>query len=401
MRILFITARIPHAGVAGGHVLVYQRMKRLAANGHQIGLLTFALPGERAASDDDFFRSLVDFRTVPAPPKAGWFRKIIRLLYSSIPPYFWEFRSSEMMKVAGDMVHEGAYDLVIAEFSAMGQYLVRNPYMPAVRKIISCHFGVASSYRSIARTMGLRASGLRSRLNINRAQRYEVGMYRNVDRVIVLTAHDRYNLLSVDPTLRINVIPVGVDARYFLPDDNATRDRSLVFTGQYDSFANVDAVRWFASSCWPLLKKRHPDLKFFVVGPGGQAELKAIARRSADIVVTGEVDDVRPYLHRASVYVCPIRLGAGLRFKLYEAMAAGVPVVTTTLGAEGIPMQNGDTGFMADQPDIMADVIDLLLTDTNLRNTIARQAQSLVEERFDWSIGIRLMEKVIQDTFMH
>lgn len=401
MKILFITARTPYAGSAGGQVLVYQRIKRLAARGHQVGLLSFAYPDETPEPGDDLFRHLIEHETVPAPRPAGWIRKMIRLAYSKIPPYFWEFRSPIMMRLTGDMVHRTGYDIVIAEFSAMGQYLVSNPYLPAVRKIISCHFGVATAYQSIARTMGMSASGLRSRFNVSRALQYEMSMYRNVDRVIVLTAHDRYALLNTDPTLRINVIPVGVDADFFRPDSDAVLEKAVIFTGQYDGLANLDAVRWFVSSCWPLVRKKHPDLKFYVVGPGAQAELKALARRDSSIVVTGEVEDVRPYLQRAVAFVCPIRLGSGLRFKVYEAMASGTPVVTTTLGAEGIPLQNGDNCFMADQPDIMADCIDLLLTDDNLRQSIARQARALVVEKFDWSNGIQLMDRVIQDTFMH
>jgi len=401
MKILFITARTPYAGSAGGQVLVYQRIKRLAERGHQVGLLSFSYPDDAANPADDLFKNLIEHESVPAPRPVGIIKKLIRLAYSSIPTYFWEFRSRAMMKLAGDMVHRTGYDVVIAEFSAMGQYLVRNPHMPAVRKIISCHFGIATSYRSIARTMGMSASGLRSRLHINRAQQYEMDMYRNVDRVLVLTAHDRYALLNADPTLRINVIPIGVDADYFRPEWDTPPEKALIFTGQYNGYANLDAVRWFVSSCWPILKKKHPDLKFYVVGPGAQSELKSIARRDSSIVVTGEVEDVRPYLNRATVYVCPIRLGSGLRFKVYEAMASGIPVVTTTLGAEGIPLQNGDNCFMADQPEIMAGCIDMLLTDETLRQGIARQARALVVERFDWNQGMQLMDRVIQDTFLH
>jgi len=401
MKILFITARIPHAGVAGGYSLVYQRICRLIDRGHQVGLASLAGPGDPDPATLDFRPRLLECETVPAPRPVGCLRKLFRLATTGIPPYFWEYRSPALMRVIGDMVDRSGYDVAIAEFSAMGQYLVRNPHLPAVRKIISCHFGIANAYRSIARTMGMTPSGLRSRFNINRALNYEIFMYRSVDRVLVLTAHDRYNLLNTDPTLHINVIPCGVDAAYFRPPDDAPRGKSIIFTGQYDNIANLDAVRWFVSTCWPLVKKMHPDLVFHVVGPGARDELQAIARRDSSIVVTGEVGDVRPHLHRSMVYVCPVRLGSGLRFKLFEAMAAGVPVVTTSLGADGIPLQSGDNCFVADTPEIMAGVIDLLLSDDELRQSVARHARELVRDRFDWNQGINLMERVINDTFMH
>ena len=400
MKILFITARTPHSSIAGGHALVYQRIRRLAARGHQIGLVAFT-GGDPIRPDDDLFQSLTEFAEVPAPKHPGFIRRPLLLACSQIPPYFWDYRSQAMMRKVGDMVHASRYDVVVAEFSAMGQYLYQNPYLPAVRKIISCHFSIATSYQSIVRTKGLSAKGLRSRLSVKKLMTFETGMYRNVDRVIVLTAHERYTLLNADPTLRINVIPTGVDADCFRPDNEGEKEDAIVFTGQYEVDSNYDAVQWFLSSCWPLIKKQHPHLTFYVVGPGARERLQAIARHDPSVVVTGKVDDIRPYLHRAKIYVCPVRLGSGLRFKLFEAMAAGVPVVTTTLGAEGIPFQNGDNCFLADQPEIMAGCIHLLLTDERLRQSIAHQARTLVEERFNWEKGIARLENVIQDTFLH
>jgi len=401
MKILFITARIPYAGVAGGHALVYQRIKRLAKRGHQVGLLSFSRADETTKPDDALFDSLTEFQTIPMPRRAGFIRKSFQSLFSIIPEYFLEYRSAAMMRKAGDMVNDSGYDVVIAEFSAMGQYLHHNPYMPAVRKIISCHFSITGSAQRITRTQGRSIYGFRSSLGLNRLLRYELNMYRGVDRVLVLTAHDRYSMLNADPTLRINVIPVGVDASFFRPDYEHETEEAIVFTGQYEVYSNLDAVQSFVAKCWPILKARRPKLKFYVVGPGAAEALQSIARRDESIIVTGGVNDVRTYMRRAKIFVCPVRLGSGLRFKIFEAMASGLPLVTTTIGAEGIPLQNGDNCFMADKPEIMAECIDLLLSDESLRLSIARQARTLVEERFNWDHGIDLMEEVLSDTFQH
>lgn len=401
MNILFITPRLPYAGIAGGHAIVYQRMMRLARRGHRVGLATFASPDDPAEPDPALSAALAEVVTTPSPLGKHALSRGLRALTSSAPAYFRAYRSDAMMRAVGDLAHRGGYDLAIAEFSAMGQYVHRNPYLPAVRKIISSHFGVATAFQSVARTMGLTARGLRSRLAVNRLLRYELEMYHGVDRLLVLTAHERYDMLNADPTLRINVIPGGVDAAYFHPDDAVPREDALVFTGQYEVEANLDAVLWFASTCWPILKRRRPGLVLYVVGPGAPEALSALARKDPSIVVTGGVKDVRPYLHRARVYVCPVRLGSGLRFKLFEAMAAGTPLVTTSLGAEGIPLQNGDNCFVADKPDIMAECIDLLLGDEALRASIAGQARAMVKERFDWEHSIDLLEHVMDNVFLH
>jgi glycosyltransferase involved in cell wall biosynthesis len=162
--------------------------------------------------------------------------------------------------------------------------------------------------------------------------------------------------------------------------------------------ANRDAVLWFATRIWPLVRAHHPGVRFHVVGPSVTPMLRDLARRDPSIVVTGEVDDLRPYLHRAQVFVCPVRIGSGLRVKVLEAMAAGVPVVTTSLGAEGIPIQPGDTCLIADQPPMMASYISLLLQDELLRVSMARQARQLVADRFAWDRCTDLLEAVLRDT---
>lgn len=397
MKILYLTARVPHSAVAGGEALVYQRITRLARRGHEVSLLSLQGPGEDVPDDDPLRDSLKEFRMVPRSPPAAHPLRLLRSGCSAIPPYFWAYHSPVMMRMVGDMVHESGHDLVVAEFSTMGQYLHHNPYLPAVRKIISCHFSVAAT----SRITGLRGPGLRSRISDARLLKYEVGMFRGVDRVLVLTAHERYQLLHADPMLAIKVVPCGVDTDLFRPDPAVPREEALIFTGQYAVPSNVDAVEWFCSNCWPIIKRRRPGMKFYVVGPNPPENFRRLSATDPSIVVTGRVEDVRPWLHRAMLYVCPVRLGSGLRFKLFEVMASGLPLVTTTLGGGGIPLQNGDNCFMADTPEIMAECIHLLLEDEVLRNDIARKARELVVSRFQWDHSIDLLEKVMEDTFAH
>jgi len=396
MRILFITSRLPHARVSSGHVIVWQRVKRLVERGHEVGVATF--DGYDAAAHEGEVRSMLkDLELVPRPQPHSFSRGAIDFAFSSIPSYFQNFRSEAMMERVGDMVERSRYHVAVAEFSVMGQYLFRNPYLPAVRKIISCHYSVASSYRKVADLMTYSARGIRSRMSLSGLLRFEVDMYRNVDRVLVLTAQERFALQRHSPSLRISVIPCGVDTTLFQTGGDTPAEERILFTGHYETDANLDAVLWFAHHVWPALKARRPNLKFYVVGPGVAPEISELAKRDASIVVTGEVDDIRPYLQQAKVFVCPVRLGSGLRVKLLEAMAAGVPVVSTTLGAEGIPLHTGENCMLADKPEIMAENIEMLLSDEDLRKAIARQARTLVQDRFSWERGIDMLEDVFAD----
>ena len=154
---------------------------------------------------------------------------------------------------------------------------------------------------------------------------------------------------------------------------------------------------WFAHTVWPRLKSRYPDLAFYVVGPSPTSDMIELARKDPRIIVTGEVDDIRPYLAKARAFVCPNRLGSGMRGKILQAMASGVPVVATTQSAEGIPIQMGDNGFLADKPRIMAQYIDLLLGDPALQFSIAQHAREMVVEKFSWDRGVDLLEGVLDD----
>jgi len=138
-------------------------------------------------------------------------------------------------------------------------------------------------------------------------------------------------------------------------------------------------------------------LKFYVVGQWVTPDMNDVARREPNLIITGAVDDVSPYLSRARIYVCPIRLGSGFRGKILQAMAAGIPVVATTLAAEGIPAQTGHNILLADTPHTMGESINLLLQDGGLRRTIAANARDLVVRRFAWSQCVERLDHMLRE----
>jgi glycosyltransferase involved in cell wall biosynthesis len=291
------------------------------------------------------------------------------------------------------MVERSHYDVAVAEFTVMGQYLYRNPFLPAVRRVISCHSCLTTSTAKAAQLAPRRWGSLRKRLLLPRLRRYEFALYRSADLVLTLTAEEKLDLLRYEPDLRIGVVPYGVDVDHFRPKRGTGEGPSLVFTGYYRQEDNRDAVGWFARSVWPVLRDRWPALTWYVVGSGPTREIAELGRRDPRIVVTGEVEDVAPYLARARVYVCPMRLGTGFRGKILQAMAAGVPVVATTLAAEGIPAQTGESMLLADTAHTQIEAINLLLGEPSLRRRIASKARELAVSRFAWSRCVDLLEQ--------
>ena len=394
MKILFVSSRLPHAKTLSGHVIVGQRIRRLIQRGHEVGLVSY-----RRSDDAPFERewaamlhqlSLVDF-------PHGTAGHLMQSLRHPAPYPFSAYRSDAMMRAVGDAVEQRHYDVAIAEFSVMAPFLSRNPYLSAVHKIISVHHCLSIVSRKAWEVRRFSPSLLRERLAHRRLARYEFKLYRGADRVVVLTPEERYGMLKYAPDLRIHAIPSGVDTDLFKPDEQAVRENAILFVGRYNKEPNRDAVRWFVTCVWPLLKTTHPSLRLYLVGPSPTSDMLEMARKDTSIIITGEVPDVRPYLAKVRALVCPIRLGSGMRGKILEAMASGVPVVTTTLGAEGIPVQMGENALLADTPDIMSRHIALLLDDPHLQAQIARNARDMVIHRFAWTRSLTLLEMLLRE----
>lgn len=391
---------LPHATVAGGHRIVYQRIVRLAARGHEIGLASFCDEDGRSHAAE-LAERIAEIKLLPPPDEKHMPTRLYTSILRRIPPWFMPYYSPEMYRLVGEMVDGGGYQIAMAEFADMGQYLYRNPWLPAVRRVISSHHSPSLVYRRSLEILGFGIQGLRMRFYMRGVEKFETAMYRAMDHLIVLTPQDRYWLLNAVPRLPVSVVPGGVDVKYFQPRPYESSEPVILFTGRYDDESNLDAVRWFIQRIWPHLREHPSRPSFLVVGPHPPAEIREHARQDERIQVTGRVPDLREYFRRARVFACPVRIGSGMRTKVLEAMAAGVPVVSTTLGMEGIPAQIGENCLLADDPDIMAENIKLLLEDEYLNRRLAANARRMVTERFAWDRTIDLLEDIFQNLLPH
>jgi glycosyltransferase involved in cell wall biosynthesis len=395
MKILIACKEFPHSKVIGGPILIYNRMKHLAKH-HLVSLTAFCKPG-----DERYIPSVQpychDLRLVPLPPKRSFLKTMVDFFRSPVPHYFLRVHSSEeMAHTIAEMVTKDKYDFVIAEYSVMGQFIHKNPELPATRRIISVHecyyLARLKSYEHHKPGLGK----LKEAINLKGLKNYEFEMYREADKVLTLTPQGKDELLAICPDLDISIVPHGVDVEIFAFSPRAQEENSLIFLGNYLHYPNVDAVLYFYKEIWPHLKRSLPDLKFYVVGQSPPPEISRLASDDS-IVVTGTVDDVTPYLRRAKVFICPVRLGGGFRGKILEAMALGRPVVSTRLGAEGIPASDGENIILADNPDGFVKGIVDLIGDADLYHKIQNNARKLMEEHFAWDKGVARLEAVLED----
>jgi polysaccharide biosynthesis protein PslH len=211
----------------------------------------------------------------------------------------------------------------------------------------------------------------------------------------VASEREKEKLLALYPFARVHVVPNGVDTEYFSPSGvAATRPNpepmaaaanpSLLFVGSMDYHANIDAVTSFVRHIWPRVADRYPELKFVIVGRSPSREVRKL--ECERIQVTGTVEDLRHYYASALAVVVPLRVGSGTRLKILEAMAAGVPVVATRLGAEGIAADNGVHLLLADTEADISEAIDRLVCSPSTRRRLALAARRLVVSRYDWAV---------------
>jgi sugar transferase (PEP-CTERM/EpsH1 system associated) len=224
---------------------------------------------------------------------------------------------------------------------------------------------------------------------------YELAECGKFDLNIFVSDTDAASLNARLPDIRTEVIPNGVDLQYFRCDrkDEDSGSSALIYTGGMNMYANRDAVMFFLREIWPAIKQGVPDVRFYAVGQDPPAELLRVAEGDSNVVVTGYVDDIRPFVGKSTAYVVPLRVGGGTRLKILDAMAMEKAIVSTSVGAEGINVIDGKNILLADEPGDFAVKTVELLRDPGLRRRLGADARRLVESEYSWDrIGGKLQD---------
>jgi glycosyltransferase involved in cell wall biosynthesis len=219
---------------------------------------------------------------------------------------------------------------------------------------------------------------------------------RLAHHVLTVSEDDRRAFAEYLPIEKITAIPTGVDLEYFRPEQRSDPSDLLVFTGAMDWMPNEDAILYFCSNILPLIREKVPEVKLRVVGRRPGKKIVALQETDTRVEVTGTVDDIRPHVRNASVYIVPLRVGSGTRLKIFEAMAMGMAIVSTTIGAEGLPVVHGEHILLADTPEAFAKATVTVLTQSPLRERLSRAARALVEERYGWAAATDVVDDVLR-----
>jgi len=222
--------------------------------------------------------------------------------------------------------------------------------------------------------------------------RFERKYFRKVTKCMVVSEIDAKFLKKVCPGLPVVVLPNGVDINFFKPMGLPEENFNLIFEGSMDYPPNEDAVIYFCKRIFPLIKKEIPNVKFFIVGKNPTKKVNALA--TTNIVVTGFVSDIRPYLEKASVFVCPMRIGAGIKNKILQAWAMAKPVVATSASLGGLKANPGQNIIVTDSPEKFAKETINLLRNKDKRYKLGIKARETVERYYSWQTRAQELEKI-------
>jgi glycosyltransferase involved in cell wall biosynthesis len=383
VRILWLKTELLHPVDKGGKIRTYNMLKALKRDCH----ITYLTLDDGTA--DDKARELASeycHELVCVPHRrrekftTGFYVELVMNLASDLPYAIKKYESAEMRREIEKRVDQ--FDVLICDFLAPA---VNVPHDLECATVLFQHNVEAMIWK---RHYEVQTNAAKKKYLFRQWRKmfdFEAKACPSFDCVVAVSREDREMMQEQYGVKNVYDVPTGVDTEFFRPSGDVERKpHNLVFTGSMDWLPNEDAIRYFTETVMPRIKQTIPDVTLTVVGRDPYPALLELSKRDPSVIVTGRVDDVRPYMEAASVYIVPLRIGGGTRLKIYEGMAMEKPIVSTSIGAEGLPVTNGEEIVLADTPESFADAVIKLLQNETLANEIGRRAAARVRAEFGW-----------------
>ncbi len=397
MNILFLTPQLPYPPRQGAALRNWGLLSELAKQ-HEVHLLTFA------ESDAQAPPGLASLTTV-SEPQRPLRRRLLELLTTTEPDMARRLWSDEFAKQLAELLAKHSFDVVQVEGIELMPYAL--PYLQqnnALLWLYDAHNAETELQRS-AMLADLRQpkrwhAAAYSAIQVWKLRRYEASLLPKFDLVVAVSDTDR-RLLKEMAAIEPFLLPNGINSSHFSPNIAQAAPQmqeregaALVFTGKMDFRPNVDGVLWFVDEILPLIQTNDPPPTFWVVGQKPHAALEPL-RAHPQVVLTGWVDQIEPYLAGADIVVVPLRMGSGTRLKVLQALSMARPLVGTTLGCSGLALRDASHLRLADDSATFARAISELLRDTT-RFEMAERGRGHVQEHFDWKVLVPKLEQAMR-----
>jgi glycosyltransferase involved in cell wall biosynthesis len=399
VNVLFLTQVLPYPLAGGAKIRAYYMLRQLAQT-HQVTLVSFVREDDRPehiAHLQDFCRVV---HTIPmVRSRLKNFLSLVESLLSGRSLVIIRDRLPAMQKLLQQLVGEHRFDIIHADQTAMGQYALfaqaaqaANGFRP--RLVLDQH----NALHLVVKRQATYEKGLRGLVWRQEARwlaAYEADLIREFDRVLTVTAEDRRALLDLLSEKearklqeRFTVLPICVDTAERPPLSTLCQKPQIIFLGTMFWPPNVEGVLWFAREVLPRISAQVPEVSFVIVGKNPPPSIHALAGPDSSaaerVKITGFVSDPLPFLSRSCVFIVPLRAGGGMRVKILDAWMWGLPVVSTTIGAEGIVTRPGENILLADEAETFAAAVVQILCNPDMAGRLRNKGRQWIEAHYDW-----------------
>jgi glycosyltransferase involved in cell wall biosynthesis len=402
MKLLWIVRTCPYPANDGEKLRVYNLLKALSVH-HEITLVCRVMDPEEQTGLDELrkFCKAVHGVSVPRPQglpeRVKW---VAPFVFSRYPVALCTVFFPAIAHVLQELAEKEQFDIVQVEHSSLTIYLDHVHFRGTPPTVVTMHNVDFIRNERIIENTPLGLLKLYHVANQMRFKKWELDSVRRYSSVVAMSEFDKQLLLAELPSLPVHIVPNGVDISGISFSPVTDNLKKIIFVASMDSEANHDGAMFFAKEIYPLVKQKHSSSSITFVGRNPRQELKEIDNGN-DLLVTGKVTDVSDYYRQATVAIVPLRSGGGTRLKILEAMAAGTPVVSTTVGCEGLDLIDQEHLLIADTPQAFAAAVSRLLSDTSFRLGLIERARKCVEVHYDWQLIARQHESVYRKAVHH
>lgn len=383
MKILQVTNKVPFPTKDGSAIACMNLTRGFSNLGHQVTIITMNTEKHSISLEEipEPVKDLADFNLVEVPARISKMAAMVNFLFSRKPYNAVRFISRTFIKELTTLLKQNSFDIIQLE----GLYLC--PYIPVIRKYSSAKvvYRAHNIEHDIWDRTAVNAKGLKRFYLKNlttRIRKFEKKCLNTYDLIVPITERDLRFLDKMGNKKPAQVSQTGIDASVLIPNAKNLEHPSLFHIGSLEWTPNQEGIMWFMDNCWPQIHKNFPDIKFYIGGRNAPAWL--IHKLEVEnVVFEGEIEDAYQFMNSKSIMIAPLLSGSGMRIKIIEGMALGKPIVTTTIGTEGISTENGKNIVVADEADQFVTAVSNLINNDEYFQLISKNAIEYIHEKFD------------------
>jgi len=392
MKILILDEEFPFPLNTGKRIRSFN-LTRIIAQKHEVHYLAYgeAASGSFGEMEKNDMHPIAVPNQIPRKSGLTFYFRLLTNLASQYPYIVTSHYSKIFQAKVEETANRLKPDLVICEWSP---YAIFVKAIPGIKKIVVAHNIEGKIWERYYENEKNPIKKWYIKRQMLKVAGFEKAAFGWADGATAVSAIEAEEIRAYKQTLKVETVENGVDLEYFRPDTNKKVKKELSFVGSMNWRPNQDAIQYFAEEIFPLVREKEKDIVATFVGQDPPPHIRKLDSIPG-IKIIGQVDDVRPYVHRAAVYIVPLRIGGGTRLKIIEALAMGKAVVSTRVGAEGLNVIDGQEIILADKPEEFAEKISILQQDEQLRNRLGVAGRKLVEAQYGWEKQAEKLERFL------